>query len=167
MEAQEELFKLWPHIQAYQKLAAKFGINDIFLDGGGKTLHTLILLNLTALPGRYGNDAKDVSGQEYELKSVNITKSTTTICTGHHVHQDTINRYRKTQWIISLYQNIELQRIYKVSPDKLEPYFKKWEEQLVDRTHLNNPSIPVKYIETHGEIIYNKPSRLLTVLGME
>ena len=70
-----QLAALFPYIRDYQKLANKHGIDDIFQDNGGKILQILLLLNLRQLPGREGNDAIDESGNEYELKSVNIHKT--------------------------------------------------------------------------------------------
>jgi hypothetical protein len=67
-----EFKRVWPEIQAYQRLASKHGIEDIFQDNGGKVLQVLILLGLTNIAGREGNDAVDAEGREYELKSVNI-----------------------------------------------------------------------------------------------
>ncbi|MFH1528931.1 MAG: hypothetical protein ABIG69_20195 [Bacteroidota bacterium] len=75
-----KLKKLFPNILEYQKLADKHGINDIFQDNGGKLLQVLLITGLKVIPGREGNDAKDESGKEFELKSVNIklTKSFST-----------------------------------------------------------------------------------------
>ncbi len=61
------LLKIWPAIEEYQALATKHGIDDIFQDNGGKLLQVLLLIDLTILPGREGNDAADASGREYEL----------------------------------------------------------------------------------------------------
>ena len=71
------LADLFPAIRQYQALATKHGINDIFQDNGGKILQVCLLLGLTVLNSREGNDARDAEGHEYELKSVNIrlTKS--------------------------------------------------------------------------------------------
>lgn len=54
-------------------LALKYGIGDIFQDNGGKVLQTLIVLGLKVVPGREGNDAVDEDGNEYELKTLNVS----------------------------------------------------------------------------------------------
>lgn len=90
----ERLQKLWPAIQAYQDLATKHDIGDIFQDNGGKLLQVLLLLGLQVLPGREGNDAIDESGLEYELKSVNI-ELVKSFSTHHHMNPDIIAKYRK------------------------------------------------------------------------
>ena len=70
-----QLKALFPTIRLYQKLADKHGIDDIFQDNGGKLLQLILVLGLTVLPGREGNDAKDATGKEYELKTVNLLKT--------------------------------------------------------------------------------------------
>ncbi len=67
----EKLRGLLPGIRKLQKLASIHGIDDIFQDNGGKILQILLFTGLRILPGREGNDARDESGREYELKSVN------------------------------------------------------------------------------------------------
>jgi transcriptional regulator with XRE-family HTH domain len=150
--------RLFPHILAYQELAKQYDIGDIFQDNGGKLLQVLLKTGLKNLKGREGNDAKDEDGNEYELKSVNIdlTKS---FSTHHHLHPGIVEKYRQVVWIFAIYKGIVLQEIFKLTPDKLEPFFTKWNEQ-VERTgkQLNNPKIPVAYVRSHGELIF--PSTL-------
>jgi Restriction endonuclease PvuII len=144
---------LFPYIQRYQELATKHGINDIFQDNGGKILQLLLVTGLKVLPGREGNDAKDVEGNEYELKSVNIalTKSFST----HHINSRIIDKYRQVDWIFAIYRGINLVSIYKLTPSDLEYFYTKWS----DKWHssggkdINNPKIPVKYVMEHGELL--------------
>lgn len=151
----ERLQILWPQIQAYQDLAAKHGIDDIFQDNGGKLLQVLLMLGLRIVPGREGNDAIDARGQEYELKSVNI-ELTGGFSTHHHMNPDIIAKYRQVPWVFAVYRNINIQCIYLLPPDRLEFYFSKWE----DKWHrdggkdINNPKIPVAYVAHHGDLIY-------------
>ncbi len=79
------LDKLFPYIQQYQELATAHGVNDIFQDNGGKLLQIALVTGLTVLPSREGNDAKDLEGNEYELKSVNI-ELTESFSTHHHMN---------------------------------------------------------------------------------
>ena len=58
-----ELTDLWPAIRQYQQLATRHGIDDIFQDNGGKILQVLLLLGLSGIPGREGNDAVDDDGR--------------------------------------------------------------------------------------------------------
>lgn len=146
---------LFPHIQKYQELASKHGIGDIFQDNGGKLLQVLLITGLKILPGREGNDAKDTEGNEYELKSVNIllTKS---FSTHHHMNPGIIEKYRKVDWIFAVYRGIELEAIYKLTPENLEPYFSKWEKKWHDDggKDINNPKIPLKFVSEKGETIF-------------
>lgn len=86
--------ELMPAVRAFQKLAAEHGIDDIFQDNGGKILQMLLALNLQGIPGREGNDAVDVEGREYELKSVNI-RLTAGFSTNHHINIPIIEKYRQ------------------------------------------------------------------------
>src|SRR5436309_6915468 len=119
------LDEIFPHIRRYQELASKHGIGDIFQDNGGKLLQVLLILGLKVVAGREGNDAVDEQGNEYELKSVNVllTKS---FSTHHHMNPTIIAKYRKVDWFFAVYEGIELQAIYKLSPTDLESYFSKW-----------------------------------------
>ena len=151
----ENLTALFPHIREYQKLADKHGIDDIFQDNGGKILQVLLLLNLRQLPGREGNDAIDEEGNEYELKSVNIYK-TKNFSTHHHMNPVIIEKYRTVDWIFAVYKGIEIQEVYRLTPKDLEFYYKKWETKWHDDggKDINNPKIPLKYVQEHGHLLY-------------
>ncbi|HEJ9415054.1 TPA: restriction endonuclease [Proteus mirabilis] len=150
-----KLLELWPHIQEYQDLALKHGINDIFQDNGGKLLQVLLITGLTVLPGREGNDAVDNTGQEYELKSINIDL-TKGFSTHHHMNPVIIAKYRQVPWIFAIYRGIAIESIYRLEPKDLEFYYNKWERKWYSDGHkdINNPKIPVKYVIEHGIKIY-------------
>ena len=155
LKDKNELCRLFPYIREYQKLATKHGINDIFQDNGGKILQVLLLTGLEILPGREGNDAKDASGKEYELKSVNIllTKS---FSTHHHMNPVIIAKYRKVDWVFAVYEGIEIKEIYLLTPFNLEPYYSKWETKWHNDggKDINNPKIPLKHVRDTGKRIY-------------
>lgn len=150
-----EFKRVWPSIQAYQRIASKHGIEDIFQDNGGKILQVLLLLGLNNIAGREGNDAVDSEGNEYELKSVNI-ELTRGVSTHHHMNPVIIAKYRQVDWIFAIYRHIELQCVYRLTPADLEPHFKKWE----DKWHadggkdINNPKIPIKFVREVGKLVY-------------
>src|SRR5262245_19853754 len=66
-----KLEELLPHIRELQKLASQHGIHDVFQDNGGKLLQVLLVTGLVRIGEREWNDARDSTGKEYELKSVN------------------------------------------------------------------------------------------------
>ena len=151
-----DVFKeIYPAVLKLQKLAEKHGISDIFQDNGGKILQVLLITGLEILPGREGNDAKDVNGNEYELKSLNIllTKS---FSTHHHMNPVIIEKYRKVDWIFAVYEGIRLLSIYQLTPSDLEFYYTKWEEKWNKDggRDINNPKISLKYVMEHGIRIY-------------
>jgi hypothetical protein len=150
-----ELDRLFPHIREYQALADKHGIGDIFQDNGGKLLQIALVTGLRILTSREGNDAVDESGKEYELKSVNILL-TRSFSTHHHMNPTIIAKYRKVDWIFAVYESIELKEIYLLTPERMEPFYAKWE----DKWHrdggkdINNPKIPLSYVRENGELIF-------------
>lgn len=151
----QKLDELFPFIRQYQALAEKHGINDIFQDNGGKLLQVILTTSLHVIPGREGNDAKDEYGREYELKSVNklLTRS---FSTHHHMNPTIIAKYRKVDWVFAVYEGIELQEIYLLTPHQLEPYFQKWVEKWTadGRKDINNPKIPLTFVQKSGALIF-------------
>lgn len=158
-----KLDKLFPAVQAYQALATKHGIGDIFQDNGGKLLQTLLILNLKGLASREGNDARDEAGNEYELKTVNVLL-TSSFSTHHHLNPVILSKYRKVRaWYFSIYEGIELVEIFRMTPADLEmsffaPWEAKWRKMNEGRSSefrdINNPKISVKYVQEHGELVY-------------
>lgn len=158
----DRLEKLMPAVREFQKLATEHGIDDIFQDNGGKILQMLLALNLQGIPGREGNDATDVEGREYELKSVNIWL-TAGFSTNHHINIPIIEKYRKARWVFAIYEGIEMRRAFFMPAVKLETYFSAWEKKWTnEQKDINNPKIPLKFVCEHGECIYedSKPLNL-------
>ena len=157
-ENDKEIFeKLWPHIETYQELASRYGIDDIFQDNGGKLLQVLLATGLENLSGREGNDAKDKSGNEYELKSVN-TDLVNSFSTHHHMNPKIIEKYRKVDWIFAVYSGIQMLEIWQLTPDDLEFYYDKWETKWHNDggKDINNPKIPLKYVRENGSCLYER-----------
>lgn len=152
----ERMDELMPAIREYQALALKHGVGDIFQDNGGKLLQLVLTMDLTVLPGREGNDARDRLGREYEVKSTNIDLSAN-FTTNHHLNPGIIEKYRKVGWLFAMYRGIELASIYSMEPYHLSPLFDqwliKWHEKGKD---LNNPKIPVKFVLEHGTRIFGE-----------
>jgi len=158
-----KLDQLFPSVREYQALATRHGIGDIFQDNGGKLLQTLLILNLQGLASREGNDARDETGNEYELKTVNVLL-TDSFSTHHHLNPIILAKYRKVHaWYFSVYEGIELIEIFKMTPADLEqnfftPWEAKWKTMNQGRSaefrDINNPKIPVKFVQEHGELIY-------------
>jgi type II restriction enzyme len=151
----EKFLELFPYIREYQTLASKYNINDIFQDNGGKYLQLLMILDLKTDGAREGNDAIDAEGREYEIKTVNIDLQRQ-FTTHHHMNPVIIDKYRKVDWYFAPFKNIELQVIYKLTPDKMEPFYKKWEDKWNKDggKDINNPKIPLKYVMEHGEVVW-------------
>ncbi len=154
---QKELQRLFPAVREYQRLASRHGIDDIFQDNGGKILQVLLLTGLVRLPGREGNDAKDETGREYELKSVNVVL-THSFSTHHHLNPVILAKYRRVGWVFAVYNGIELQEVYLLEPSQLEPYFEKWEKKWHKSGDINNPKIPVKFVRAQGRLIFIAPA---------
>jgi hypothetical protein len=159
----ELLDKLFPAVKMYQNLAEKHGISDIFQDNGGKLLQVILALGLTVLEGREGNDAKDETGAEYEMKSVNFALQKN-ISTHHHLNPTIIEKYRKVDWIFAIYNNIELLSIYIMSPNDLEPMFSRWwvKWHIDGGKDINNPKIPLEFVMANGRLLQGSPPDLST-----
>jgi len=159
----EELLK---PVREYQQLAKKHGIADIFQDNGGKLLQVALLLGLKVLPGREGNDAVDENGKEYELKSVN-TDLTKSFSTHHHINPTILAKYRKVDWIFAVYCGIELQAIYRVTPQDLAVFYDRWELKWTESggKDINNPKIPLAFVIQKGELLYGAPPTPRAVEG--
>ncbi|MGY3090958.1 transcriptional regulator with XRE-family HTH domain [Hymenobacter sp. UYAg731] len=156
----DRLNELLPYLRQYQRLASEFGIGDIFQDNGGKLLQTLIITRLRNLPGSTGNDAQDEQGNEYELKTVNRSL-TAAFSTHHHLSPAVLSKYRQVNWIFCVYAGIEVVELYLVRPQALEPYFSAWEARWEPAAggggrHLNNPKIPIKFVQKVGRLIYKE-----------
>jgi hypothetical protein len=150
----KDLDRLFPHLRLLQKLAMKHGIPDIFQDNGGKYLQLALVTGLTLLKPREGNDAVDETGRQYEIKTLNIDR-VTSFTTHHHLNPTIIAKYRKVDWVFAVYRDIELEAVYYIPAEMLEPFFAKWTEKWnVDERDINNPKIPLKYVIQHGHRIF-------------
>lgn len=150
-----EVRSLYPAVRRLQQIASRNGIDDIFQDNGGKLLQVLLVLGLQKLPGREGKDAIDADGHEYELKSVNV-RLTRSFSTHHHLNPIVLRKYRAVRaWYFAVYEHIELRRVYRLTPDQLEPYFAPWQARW-QRTQrdINNPKVPLRFVESVGELVY-------------
>lgn len=154
IEQIQEIESLWAKLNDLAKLAKSYGIDDIFQDNGAKVLQQLIYLNFKFLPGREGNDAVSNDGIEWEMKSINLNTSASGFSTNHHTNEHIIAKYRQVPWTFAIYRGIKLCEIYVLTPDKLEPIYKHWEEMLVGRKDLNNPKIPVSFVRENGTKVY-------------
>jgi len=146
--------------QDLQDLAINYGIGDIFQDNGGKVLQALIILGLKVSPGREGNDAFDDHGNEYELKTLNVSLGKNRgVTTHHHLNLTILQKYRSVQaWYVSLYEGIVLKEIYRLTPSQLEPVCVKWEARIIsENRELNNPKIPIRLVREVGEKVYPAP----------
>lgn len=145
-------------VQRLQDLADKYGIRDIFQDNGGKVLQSLIILGLKQLKGREGNDAVDADGNEYELKTLNVSLGKSRgVTTHHHLNLGILAKYRQVKaWYISRYMNIRLLDIYRLTPEELAPVFDLWEERLIANgdAPLNNPKIPIRFVLENGTKVW-------------
>ena len=147
---------LWKQLHTLQEIAHEFGIDNIFQDNGAEILQQLIYLNMKAVPGREGNDGVDINGCEWEMKSLDISKGNAGITTNHHLNSAIIDKYRTVPWSVAIYDGIHLKKIYIIGNEQLQPLFIKWEEKLRTVESLNNPKIPLAYIEEHGILIYQE-----------
>lgn len=154
-----ELDRLFPYIRAYQALASKHGIGDIFQDNGGKLLQIALITGLRLLKSWEGNDAVDEAGREYGLKSVNALL-TQSFSSHHHMNPSIIAKYRKVDWVFVVYEAIELKEIFLLEPAQMEPFYAKWKTKWHGDggKDIKNPKIPLSYVRQHGCLLYQTDS---------
>lgn len=150
----DRVMSLFSALHDLEDMCTEYGIPDLLQDNGAKVLQQLVLLNFDNLPGREGNDAVSASGTEWEMKSINIATSASGFSTNHHTTYDIIRKYRSVPWSFAIYDGIKLLSIYVMTPEQLEPLFSHWEEKLRTMPHLNNPKIPVKFVQEKGLLVY-------------
>lgn len=152
------LDRLFPALREYQALAAAHGISDIFQDNGGKLLQLLIELDLTVVSGRAGSDARDRTGQEYEIKTMNLSL-TSNFSTHHHLNPVILGHFRAIDWLFAFYRGIELAAVYRMKPAQLEGFFSLWERRWHERggRDLNNPKISANFVCANGELLFGFP----------
>jgi len=153
-----------------QDEASQHNIHNVFDDGGYKELLILKLFGLTKL-GRTGDDATDSLGRKYEIKTVarinakGQRKSGLSITTEHTLAAANLARYRSVYlWIVAVFDQARPEAIYEITPAALEKYFTDWERKLAQQeslrvegsaqVHINNPKIPLSFIERHGTRVW-------------
>jgi hypothetical protein len=153
-----------------QTKASAHNIHNVFDDGGYKELLLLTLFNLKKL-NRTGDDAVDATGRQYEIKTVarvsanGIRKPSLSVTTEHTLTIDNLRRYRRVHlWIVAVFDQAQPEAIYEITSAALEHYFGYWERRLREQTvlrvtggapvHLNNPKIPLSFIEQHGTRVW-------------
>jgi hypothetical protein len=149
-----------------QTAASAHHIHNVFDDGGYKELILLRLFNLRKL-AREGHDAVDADGRFYEIKTVarigssGKRKGSLGVTTEHTLTKANIERYRHAfLWIVAVFDQSHPEAIYEITPQALEPFFRAWEVKLDQQealrvdggapVHLNNPKIPLKFVEKNG-----------------
>lgn len=147
-----------------QELATGHGIHNVMTDNGYQELVVLTLFGLIKMR-REGNDARDAEGHQYELKTVGrisadgVVKKSLSITTEHTLTHANIARYRSVWlWVIAVFNRTLPEVIYEITPAALEPYFETWEKRLREQdpsgtdplNHINNPKIPLWFIERYG-----------------
>jgi len=151
-----ELETVWDGVLAFQNLAEHYGVHDIFQDAGGKMVQLAVATGVELVEDRNGPDAVDRIGNQYEIKSTDIAKTTGGFSTNHHLNHATIKKFSSRRFIFAIYEGITLMEAYFVEAKQLEPYFANWRRKLKTKTHLNKPIITVKCIREKGTVAYLK-----------
>ncbi len=84
------------------------------------------------------------------MKSINLDTSASGFSTNHHTTREIIAKYRQVSWTFAIYHGIELDEIYVMRPEALEPLYRQWEKKLEKISHLNNLKIPLKFVREKG-----------------
>jgi len=152
----QELEEAWKGVEKYQALATQYGYTDIFADNAGKMVQLCVAVGLDGSSERAGPDGFDRIGNMYEVKTIDLAKKSKGFSTNHHLTTNTIERFRNRRFIFAVYLGITLHAAYLIEAEQLEPIFKKWEATLKDKSHINNPKIPVDFVLQNGVVMYMK-----------
>lgn len=156
------LDKVQYHIAELQKYAAPYGIKDIASDNNIKTFQIYETVQvLQSLKSRTGNDAVDSLGNEYELKTLDVSGKY--IRTSHGLTHEIIDRYRKAHWLVGMLEDNCLIELYYVHPTAFEEFFVKCENKLLEtgKKTLNDPPIPFKLVKERGTLIFTTEQSLV------
>ena len=155
-----ELLKLAAKLQIH---GTKKNIVSVFDDGGYRELLLATMFDFQLHLGRHGDDALDVIGNNYELKTVNLVDTSGKlrvnpgVTTCHHVNHEIIRRYRNLHaWIVGVFFINDPVEIYEVHPKHIAAYLEAWEKRLKTEniTHINNPKVRLSDIRKNGVLHY-------------
>ena len=90
------------------------------------------------------------------MKSIN-RNTVSGFSTNHHLNFKIIEKYQQVPWSFAIYDGIDLESIYVVTPNQMIYWYRKWSSQLTEenRDHLNNPHIPMSWVTKNGILIYD------------
>ena len=58
----------------------------------------------------------------------------------HHLNATIISKYRLVNWFFAVDEGMEIKEVYLLKPDQLEPFLKRWEDNLnADKRDINKP----------------------------
>jgi hypothetical protein len=78
-------------------------------------------------------------------------KTSLGVSTEHSLRQTSVDRYRKThEWLIGVFRGHEIIEVWQVDSRRLEPFYQMWEAKLEKVGVLNNPKIPLRFIQQVG-----------------
>lgn len=140
--------------KAFETFASKFGITNLYKDSNLQQLQQTLYLGLQFCPERQSADAVDYLGNQWELKSLNWDSTHRSFSTANPMTQNIIDRYRNSNFAFSIYKDTTLTEIYVLSAERLENYFQKWENDLLEGKTLNNPNIPLSHVVNMGVKVY-------------
>jgi hypothetical protein len=145
---------------AYLKtIGDRNGVTNLTQDNGFRVLLIALALNIGVLGGRNGNDLRDSTPWQFELKTCSLENKNPCFGTHHHLDRDRIEKYRDAGFIFAVFSKGKPVCAWVVHPDALAFYFDKWEKSLFEgeKDHHNNRFISINYVREVGTVIYGDP----------
>lgn len=140
----------------FKRFAEDYGITNLYADNNVQQLQQALYLGLSFQPQRRANDAIDCYGNNWELKSLTISKNTRGFSTANPLTFSTIERYRKCCFGFSIYYTgTMLAEMYVASPREMKEILDILEDKIRAGHCLNNPKIPLDYVRTHALKVYD------------
>jgi Restriction endonuclease PvuII len=147
-----------------ESAANRAGIHNVFDDGGLRTLLLCTMLGISPLRGRLGDDACDLVGRHFELKTVNLKAANGTrrrlsgVSSDHSLSEATIDRYTALDgWIIGVFWAHVPIQVWQVPAVAFQTTLDTWRRQIRERgKDLANPKFPWSIVRGSGHLIFEQ-----------
>jgi hypothetical protein len=152
----EIYIKGWSAISNLQEIANRHGVPDILQDGGAKTLKICLMLGLIPTGKKQGNDAHDIHGHPYEIKTADINRNWGGFGISAKLSIPILERYRGVHWVFSVYSGVTMLELYRVHKNMMGEHYEKWEKLILRSGKpftTASPIVPFDWVREAGEKI--------------
>jgi Restriction endonuclease PvuII len=120
-----------------------------------------VLHTLSRITGEmFLSESRVCGGGLYKLEPKQLARVSAEPLNRHHIDSPLtgfpiLKKYRRVDWVFAIYRGIELEAVYYMPVELIEPFFAKWEAKWrQDHKDINNPKIPLKFVPKHGVKVF-------------